>query len=196
MFPPVRYLEEKYGMGTYQDICFNLDLKLLYNYTLTPQFAKLNNNYICDSREQNLLKLPNIQIQKMDVGDYTVDGSDIFIERKSLNDLVGTISARYDRFTREIERCQVNLDTQLIVLIEEKYQNIMSFNYLPHMRYSKCSPDFILHRIRELLNKFPYNLQFLAVDGRKESVRVMDRIFNLNCLNTFDLQYLYDRKLL
>lgn len=196
MFPPIKYLEEKYGHGTYQNICNNLNLKLSYNYESIPQFTSLKNNYICDSREQNLLKLPNIQIKKLDFGDYSIEGSNIFIERKSLNDLVGTMSSGYERFIREIQRCQDNLGSQLIVLIEEKYQNIMSFNYLPHMKYTKCSPDFILHRIRELLNKFPYNLQFLSVDGRKESVRVMDKIFNLNCLNTFDLQYLYDRKML
>ena len=42
------------------------------------------NIYICDSREQNILKLPDIQIAKLDVGDYTVENSNIFIERKYL----------------------------------------------------------------------------------------------------------------
>ncbi len=193
MLPSIKYIEEKYGKETYSWLCKITWLLLRYNYTLNPEYLNNANEYICDTREQNILKLPNMQIQKLDFGDYTVWGSNVFIERKSLNDLVGTLSAGYERFNKEIERC-VSESKQLIVLIEEKYQNILSFNYLPHMKYSKCSPDFILHRIRELLNKYPLNLQFLAVDGRKEAVRVLIKIFNLEYdVSRLDLQFLYNK---
>lgn len=196
MFPSIKYIEEKYGEKTYKFICKNAGLLVRYIYEANPEsfYDDKDLVYICDTREQNILKLPNMQIAKLDFGDYTVEKSNVFIERKSLNDLVGTLSGGYERFHREIDRCVSN-DKQLIVLIEEKYQNILSFNYLPHMRYSKCSPDFIFHRIRELLNKYPLNLQFLAVDGRKEAVRVLKKIFNLGYnINTLDLQFLYNKE--
>lgn len=193
MFPSIKYIEDKYGKNSYQQICINSGLSVIYNYVIIPQYFKCELNYICDTREQNVLKLPNIQIKKLDFGDYTTENSYIFIERKSLNDLVGTLSGGYERFNKEIERC-VNDNKQLIILIEEKYSNLLSFNYLPHMKYTKSSPDFIFHRIRELLNKYPLNIQFLAVDGRKESVRVMNNIFNLDCnINSKDLQFLYNK---
>lgn len=192
MLPSIKYIEQKYGENTYKWICKITWLLSRYNYNINPEYLNNTHEYICDTREQNILKLPNMQIQKLDFGDYTISGSNIFIERKSLNDLVGTLSSGYERFNREIERCISN-NKQLIILIEEKYQNILSFNYLPHMRYSKCSPDFIFHRIRELLNKYPLNLQFLAVDGRKEAVRVLIKIFNLEyTIDTLDLQFLYN----
>lgn len=71
---------------------------------------------ICDSREQRPLSFDNLPIRgakslpvvvrKLDEGDYSVLGLEkiLFIERKSIADLYGTIFKGRDRFERELVR--------------------------------------------------------------------------------------------
>lgn len=196
-FPSISYIEKTFGIGSYNRICHNVELKLKYNYDRKLELQNKELEIICDTREQNLLKFSNIQIEKLDYGDYTIeDNKGIYIERKSLIDAIGTLSQGYDRFIKEIERCK-NDKNYLIVVIEEKYNNLLSFSYLPHMKRIQASEAFILHRIRELLQKYPLNLQFLCVDGRKESVRIIENIFKISeNIRNIDLQWTYNEKLL
>jgi len=111
-----------------------------------------------------------------------------------LVDFIGTMSKGHERFQKELERCR-NESGYLIVLIEEKYSNLLSFNYLPHCKRIEASPDFIMHRARELLQTYP--IQMIAVDGRKESSRVLEKIFKLQQnVRNLDLQFYYDKGLL
>lgn len=194
IFPSISYIENYYGEGAFDKICDSAGLRPRYNYLDIPSFTKdiSNKNFLCDTREQKMLQLPNIEIRKLDFGDYGIEGSNIFIERKSLNDFLGTMSAGYERFQKEIELAILN-GGYIVVLIEEKYSNLQSFEYMPHIR-SKCDWTFISHRFRELVDKYPLAIQFLAVDGRKEAARVIQQIYKLevNRLNV-DLQFLYNK---
>lgn len=193
-FPSLSYLEKKYGAEFYNRICSEIGLQIKYNYLDTITFNKNieSLDYICDTREQAILKLPNMQIAKLYAGDYNLSGSNIYIERKSLPDFIGTMSSGYERFTKEIERIKERND-YLVILIEEKYSNLLGFEYLPHIR-SKCDFTFVSHRFRELISKYPFNIQFICVDGRKEAVRVIQKIYKLdNNINSVDLQYAYNK---
>ena len=101
-----------------------------------------------------------------------------------------------DRFKREIERAKED-NANLIVLIEDSLSRALSFNYLPYIsRKIKATPEFIFKNTRDLIQEYPH-IQFLFVNGRKESVRVMKKIFFSECLyKKMDLQLAYDRKLL
>jgi ERCC4 domain len=196
-FPSIKYLIKKYGADAYKKMCLCGFLKIRYDYNLNLSFDESKKlEFLVDTREQAVATLENIQIKALNYGDYTVENSKIFIERKSLNDFIGTLSKGFDRFKNELDRC-VKDDGFLIVLIEEKYSNLLSFNYLPHCKKIKATPDFIMHRARELLNLYPNNIQMLAVDGRKESARVIEKMFKLSDdIKTVDLQFYYDKGLL
>lgn len=199
-FPSIKYIEKTYGTGTYADICSRVKYACTrYEYKMKSLKEKNKPlEYIIDTREQSILHLPNFQVQKLNYGDYSIanNPNKIYIERKSLTDFIGTLSQGYERFVKELERCQDD-EGYLIVLIEEKYSNLLGFNYLPHCKRIQATPDFIMHRAREILRNYPLNLQMLAVDGRKESARVITKIFSLDYdIERLDLQYYYNMGLL
>ena len=119
-----------------------------------------------------------------------------YIERKSITDFIGTLSGGYDRFCREIERASA-ADVDLIVLVERPIQECLSFQYLSYVsKKIKVTPEFVFHNVREIIQKYP-NVQFLFVDGREECVRVMKNIFfSDGHFRNYDLQLMYDLKLL
>lgn len=196
IFPSLVYFEKVYELSNYQNICNESGLQIKSNYN-TPMFNRNlgDTTIFCDTREQNPLLIPNLQVTTLNFGDYSNPNSNIYIERKSLNDFLGTMSKGYDRFKKEIERCKA-ANAYLIVLIEEKYSTVQSFEYLSYIR-AKSTWNFISHQFRTLCQDYPFNLQFLAVDGRKEAIRVIQKIFKLedNIVAT-DLQFLYDKGVL
>lgn len=191
--PSLVYWNKKYGIDSYKKICLELGLLLKHDLNYLPETNQNQDlEYIVDSREQSVLPIKNFQVQCLNYGDYTIkDNDSIYIERKSLSDAISTLSQGYERFNKEIERCKKD-NNYLIILIEEKYSNLQSFEYMPHI-HSKCDWIFISHRIRELLQNYPLNIQFLAVDGRKEAVRIIEKIFKLkDYIKQLDLQYFYN----
>lgn len=61
-------------------------------------------------------ELPTIT-RKLDVGDYSIAGFEdqVFIERKSVNDLYGTLFSGRERFERELERAKDHKYKYLLV---------------------------------------------------------------------------------
>jgi hypothetical protein len=139
-------------------------------------------------------------LQKLDYGDYAFSHPEhtcrCHIERKSLADFISTMSGGHDRFIKEIERAKEE-SANLIILVEETFNNALSFKYLPHIsKKIKASPDFIFHRVRKMIQAYPH-VQFLFVDGRRESSRVIELIFTCGCCyKKIDLQLAYDNKVL
>jgi len=132
-------------------------------------------------------------------GDYTSnnDNCGCYIERKNLSDFISTLSSgNLGRFNNEILRARKD-KAYLIVIIEEKLSNALSFQYLPHIsKKIKATPEFIFHNARTLLQEYS-NLQFLFVDGREEMKRVIESIFASKCFyKKIDLQLAYDMKIL
>jgi len=189
----------------YYDLCSDLGLenKFIHPSNISNQFKnKLtkNDTIFVDTREQNWLKF-NIpfEIKTLPFGDYAANNNNCncYIERKSLSDFISTLSVKnFDRFKNEIEKAHAN-EGYLIVIVEEKLSNALSFQYLPHIsKKIKATPEYIFHNVRSLLQEFS-NLQFLFVDGREEMKRTIEVIFASNCFyKKVDLQLAYDMKLL
>jgi len=152
-----------------------------------------------DTREQKPIDFSmQTQVKKLDFGDYCLSDLDVsgktFIERKSLKDFIGTLVAGYDRFCREIERAAEN-ESVIVVVVENDLSTCLKFNYLSYIsRNTKVNPDFVFHKVRSLMSIYK-NVQFLFVDDRKESSRVIEKIFiNKDIAVNYDLQLLYDIK--
>jgi len=103
---------------------------------------------ICDSREQLPLSFEGLKIRgvprietirrKLDVGDYSIEGQEdsVFIERKSVNDLYGTLFQGRERFEKELERAKNHQHRYLVIestpfgfaSYMEYHRNMMQFN--------------------------------------------------------------------
>ena len=189
----------------YYELCSDIGLenKFIHPSIITNQFKnKLNskNTIYVDTREQNWLKFDiPFEIKTLPFGDYTAnnDNCNCYIERKSLSDFISTLSVKnFDRFKNEIEKAHVN-NSYLIVIVEEKLSNALSFQYLPHIsKKIKATPEYIFHNVRQLMQEYS-NLQFLFVDGRTEMKKSIEGILSSNCFyKKVDLQLAYDMKLL
>jgi hypothetical protein len=191
-FPTIKFLHKFYGKDSYKKICEEAGLINRYDYSQILELEEKELNFIIDTRENSVLDLPNKIIQKLDVGDYTIENSDIIIEKKSISDFCGTLSKGFDRFARELDRCKKN-NQYLIILIEEKFSNITSLAYLPHTKKIRATSDFILHRAREILRLYPEICQIVCVNNKKEAANLIQQIFSLkNDPKTIDFQYVLD----
>lgn len=176
------------------------NLKRRYNYNKN----ELNFNFIhkknitIDTREQKPIKLENYDIinEKLNFGDYSCDGI-LAVERKSLNDLVSTLSSGFDRFNREVERAKL-AGGYIVVVTECDINKFLSFSYSRTGKFAKASSDFIFHRFREVCKNFPENIQFCFSGGRKESSDIIPKILSMdiNVVKNVDFQYLIEHKLI
>lgn len=204
VFPTINYLDDLFNDdGGYYKVCENLGYFLRHDslekgvimkpsFTYSPKIKLLT-----DTREHKpLLFSCATEVATLNWGDYALNFEELSgkvrIERKSLTDFIGTLSGAYDRFSREIERAEKDKG-YLVVLIEEKFSNFLSFNYLPHIsRRTKATPDFIGHRMRELCQKYD-SLQFIFADGRREAAVLVMKILQLgSVVKKTDLQLAYD----
>lgn len=194
---PSKLLTDSLGLD-WCGIGNNLGLECRYNYKEELEYNDVEGLCIlCDTREQNELQFDKkIKVVKsaLNFGDYSTSSAhfnNLFIERKSLNDAVNTLSKGYDRFRRELDRSR-EFEARAVILCEENFNNIFSIGYTPHTKKIKATPDFILHRMREIMNDYS-NTQFLFVDGRKEAAEILVKLLLLkNDTSVCDLQYIYD----
>ena len=153
-----------------------------------------------DSREQQPYSFSSVktEVKGLKYADYVFSNAEwsgkIAVERKSLNDFIGTISKGYERFGREIEK-SIKDEAYLIIIVEETLSNAISFKSLPYLsKKIQASPEFIFHRVRELLQKYQ-NIQFLFAPGHKAAGEIVERLFSLGAqIKKFDLQLLFDVK--
>ena len=80
-------------------------------------------------------------------GDYALDGDDGFaVERKSLDDFVGTVSSGWDRFKRELVRMSEAQFPARVVIVEADWMDVIDRHY----NHPEVSPHFVLLRLAEL----------------------------------------------
>ena len=200
-FPAVSYLDSIFD---YHDFCHNIGLinrtkKIPADFGL--EFINFHSDsYITiDSRESNPLKFDfPIEISKLNVGDYAFSGNPgLVFERKSIADMIGTLSGGFDRFVKELERAEAS-GVYLVMIVENKFSEVMSFNHLPWMKRvkTKATPEFIFHQLRDLLQRFP-RFQVLFVDGRKQVVEyIMKGFLSGDTFKEIDLQLAWDLDLI
>lgn len=201
--PGINFLNALFG--DYYKQCESLGFINKHQYPSllikNPQKTSKNSEKIyIDTREQKGLNFNfSSEIKTLKFGDYAFskEGTKIYFERKSISDLIGTLSGGYERFEREIERADA-ANSKLIIIVEEKLSNALNFEYLPHVykKDTRVNSSYIFHKVRQLIQKYPH-IQFLFCDGRKECVRVIEKIFSTDIdYMSFDLQLAYILKLL
>ena len=206
MWPSVQESNEIFG--DYYEFCSNIGLINKFKNYQDIEKPEPDDDYTIyvDTREQRPLKFESLatKVHGLKFGDYCrsdekESGSPMRIERKSLADFVSTLSPKnYDRFKREIMKAADN-NCFLVVLVESVFANAMSFKREREIgskerihKATKMNPGYILKRMRDLCQEFSH-IQFLFVDGRDESSRVMKEIFsNTWYYSQLDLQYMYD----
>ena len=208
MIPPTLYLERI--LEGYYSFCRE-QLSLTQKFKALPKglgmphdlsensFNVSNFTIYVDTREQRPLKFNfPIEVKTLSFGDYACSdnriSANIYIERKSLTDFIGTMSGGLERFKKELERSKEE-KCKLIVLVEESLSNALSFKYLPYIsKKIRATPEFIFHNVRSLCQDYD-NIQFLFVKGRKEATRVIEKLFTYGSKYAqYDLQLAYDNK--
>lgn len=179
---------------------FNLHLKLntVFNYDQTRKKKNINKDLVIfrDTREQMPLELDCKFVEsKLDFGDYTASAeyfNDVFIERKSLTDLIGTLSGGHERFINEIERAKES-NSYLIVAVEDTMKNFLHYRGLESCKKVKANPEFIAHRLREICQNYE-NVQFVFTENRENMVSFVEKIFKLeNKIQKLDIQWAFDK---
>ena len=167
---------------------------------------------ICDNREQKPLILAAKTVKgTLNVGDYALAAphdQGVYIERKSISDFAGTLNARenvrknkkkddtlstnLERFDRELARAKED-GHYIVMLVENKITDALSFSYLPQMNWSKVTPSHVFKNLRDMLTKYPLTFQAVFVEGRVEAARVALKIFELGLqVKNVDLEFMYE----
>jgi len=106
---------------------------------------------VIDTREQQPWSFPPELAKtvraKLSAGDYSLAGDEHFsIERKSLDDLVGTLSTGWDRFQRELVRMDTLLIRPKTVIVEGTWMQILQHQY----NHPVVSPRFVRSQLARL----------------------------------------------
>jgi len=101
---------------------------------------------VCDTREQLPYEFSDdveVVHEKLDTGDYTVQGFEkVFaVERKSLPDLLKSITWERERFKREIIRSEELLG--FAVVVESSLQDVLNWNY-----HREVHPNAVMGTVR------------------------------------------------
>lgn len=194
-YPSIKYFHRKYGIGSYELMCLQIGLINRYSYNQKIDYSSDEPEIIIDTREQKVLQISgNKEIRKLNYGDYSAKNNpfNIFVERKSLQDFLGSVSSGFDRLCREMQRAKDD-NANVIILIESAIEKLLGFEYARHI-HSKASLDFILKRTRDLLLRFN-NVQIVCVDGRKVASEFITNIYKININpKSIDFQYEMDCK--
>jgi hypothetical protein len=174
--PDLLFIEDLYGSLNrfYKEL--NMGPKLHENITENFYKSYENVEIWVDTREQNPLKFKNpTKLIKLDCGDYTVGGENFnhtFVDRKSANDFVSTMTVGFERFKNEIERCK-SVGGHLFVVIEasmERVEREMMF------LKSRTSASLVWHNMREIIRQYGDHCQFVFSGSRKNSEILIPKI--------------------
>tara|TARA_R110000868_G_scaffold243322_3_gene499255 strand:- start:1686 stop:2606 length:921 start_codon:yes stop_codon:yes gene_type:complete len=194
MMPGIKYITEQFG--SYSNLCkeIGLEIRFSLNKLDEKQFKDVSKKFIfTDSREQKALEFDNrTRVQGMSFGDYRMKGSSVYIERKSVGDAWGTLTGGYERFEREIIRAK-EANGYLVILVESSFSSLEKFPLQRQVAGKiKIPVEFLYHNIRDLMQKYTH-IQFLFVNDREESSRVIQKLFSADeQVKDVDLQLLYD----
>jgi ERCC4-type nuclease len=152
-----------------------------------------NLRILVDTREQDPLPFENTGVEKLFIGDYLLDAeySYTYVDRKSSNDFIGTMTSGLSRFEREIETT-VSLNGYLFVVVESSITNI----YANYGNFTKATTiEYAFHNMRALCHKYPRRIQFLFTGNRAKSIEIIPKLLRFGKeLWETDIQYFLDSK--
>jgi ERCC4-type nuclease len=122
---------------------------------------------IVDTREQNpIWEGDESIIQKLDEGDYTIETllNKAHIERKSGQDLYGSIIQGHERFRKEIERAD-SKGIKLSVFVECSKKDFVGKKFNGGWRL-KTKPAVLAKIVSTIQEK--YGIEFVWCDGRED----------------------------
>jgi ERCC4-type nuclease len=123
---------------------------------------------IVDSREQNPIweEKEKVRVTKLDEGDYTTEKllNKAHIERKSGQDLYGSIIQGHERFRAEIERAN-SKGIKLSVFVECTRKDFIGKKFEGGWRL-QCKPAVLAKIIDTIQEK--YGIDFIWCDGRDD----------------------------
>jgi ERCC4-type nuclease len=131
---------------------------------------------IVDSREQHPFKFPEdeIIINKLDQGDYSIEGceNEMAVERKSVNDAIGSVLQGRERFEREFERAK---QLKRFFVVIEGTQDCIKQEII-HQAVMKGNTKRISGTMVSVLNTYihwcvKYNVPVFFCFGRSEAQR-------------------------
>ena len=189
---------------SYTKACEECGVKPLFGSRIPPEFFEnidmSDMKIFIDTREQQPLSFTNSESMKLDFGDYTAAGEYYdytYVDRKSANDLIGTLSlGNLDRFKREVSRAK-ELGSYLFVVIESDMPRLEA--YMRAAKNNKFGPHktnlkFIYHNMREIMHEFADSCQFVFSGSRENSEKIIEKIlFFGRKLWNVDLQYYIDK---
>jgi len=122
-----------------------------------------------DSREQKPYEFENSEVGPIPVGDYSLVGLEnhIAVERKTLDDLIGCLTAGRDRFERELFKGR-SLDYFCLV-IECSLSDLANGNYRSQMGPKSAVQSLLAFSIR-------YRLPVFFCENRKYGQRVTESL--------------------
>lgn len=182
--------------GSYDAACELAGLKPRLK-TVKERFSrpvKFDIEILVDTREQQPLKLRNPKESKLSVGDYTLSGDNYnytYIDRKSEGDFRGTVTTGFDRFCREVERA-IALGAYLIVLVESSIAKIReSHQFQP---WKQSTPEHAFRGMREIMEKYPKNVQFVFSGNRKNSEYLTPVLLQMGeDIWAYDMNYIIEK---
>jgi hypothetical protein len=164
---------------------YSLDKSLITDISNKVIFA--------DKREQKRLDFNlTTRNKSMSFGDYRMANRDIYIERKSVADLWGTLTIGYERFIREIERAKA-ANCYLVTVVEEALSEVYKYPHRWQVRHKiKMSAEIPLHNMRAICQNYSHT-QFVFVKDRETASKTIEKIFSIGDQYKWaDLQYLLD----
>tara|TARA_A200000159_G_scaffold149481_1_gene158042 strand:+ start:3683 stop:4639 length:957 start_codon:yes stop_codon:yes gene_type:complete len=197
--PPIDYCLKSFG--SYSELAKRLSVEPMFTKRLPVDFwnIKPDVKIFIDTREQQPLSFRKQEMMKLDFGDYTAAGdhySYTYIDRKSANDFIGTLSLKnLDRFKREISRAK-DADSYIFIVIESDLQGLES--YIRAAKRNKFGPSktnlsFIYHNMREIAHQFKGVCQFVFTGSRESSEDIIERVLYFGeKMWDVDLQYYLD----
>jgi ERCC4-type nuclease len=139
---------------------------------------------IIDSREQIPFRFsPTIQTVRraLPVGDYSIVGCEdlVVIERKSLGDLMGSITSNRDRFVRELRHLRAF--RLAVLMVEGRWMDIEGQNYR-----AQIHPNAVIGSLMAFTIK--YGVVPILADDHETAGRITERLL-LNFARMIEKEY-------
>jgi len=135
-------------------------------------------NIFVDTREQKPLSfneeyIDNVVKFKLDYGDYAGKVGEhripVIFERKSVPDLLGTLTGGYDRFAREVARAHEE-GYRLVIIVEKPITDIIKGT-----KHSKVNGLAVLRTMFTLMIK--HGVPFVCCKNREEMSKYIAEFF-------------------